>query len=214
MNKIRIVVVDDHKILRIGLRAMLDPIPDMELVHEASGFEDFFSILNESVDVILMDVDLGDGSGVEATRIIKQKFPKINVLALSMHEEPQYISDMIQAGASGYLMKDSGSEEIVQAIRSVASGGKFFSAKVSMSLMNAMSQETRNKTNPTGPDNLTQREIEVLRLIVQEMSNAEIAEKLFISVRTVDSHRRNLMEKLNVKNTAGLVKYAIQKNYV
>ena len=218
MSLIKIIIADDHKIIRVGLRGLLEREKDIEVTGEAENADDVLKVLKDQLaDVVLMDIDLGETDGITTTRTIKELYPTIQVLGLTMHEEPQYIIRMLEAGASGYLLKNAGREELLSAIHTVAKGDSYFSQKVSASLLEAI---TRQKELPpeskkaTTQSPLSDREIEVLRLIAQEYSNGEIAEKLFISIRTVDTHRRNLLEKLQVKNTVGLVKYAIEKGII
>jgi DNA-binding NarL/FixJ family response regulator len=218
MNAIKVVIADDHKIIRVGLRGLLEREKDINVVGEAESAQEIETLLaTQPADVILMDIDLGDIDGIVATRNIKELHPSLQVLGLTMHEEPDYIIKMLEAGASGYLLKNAGREELLAAIHTVAKGDSYFSQKVSATLLQAA---TRQKQTPVEPKKnqiqspLSEREIEVLRLIAQEYSNGEIAEKLFISIRTVDTHRRNLLEKLQVKNTVGLVKYAISKGLI
>jgi DNA-binding NarL/FixJ family response regulator len=212
MSKIKVLIADDHKIIRVGLRGLIELSKDIEVVGEAENGDQVHDQLKKTVpQVILMDIDMGHTSGIETTRKVKHDHPEINVLGLTMHEEQEYIVQMMEAGASGYLLKNTGLDELLTAIRAAARGDSYFSHQVSATLLQAI---TRSKSAPPKTAEnlpLTDREIEVLRLITQEYSNGEIAEKLFISVRTVDTHRRNLLEKLGVKNTAGLVKYALEK---
>ncbi|HWA35156.1 MAG TPA: response regulator transcription factor [Cyclobacteriaceae bacterium] len=218
MNAIKVVIADDHKIIRVGLRGLLEREKDIAVVGEAENAEDIEKLLaDHPADVILMDIDLGEVDGIAATKRVKELFPALQVLGLTMHEEPDYIIKMLEAGASGYLLKNAGREELLTAIHTVAKGDSYFSQKVSATLLQAVTRQKMaapdvKKTNIQTP--LSEREIEVLRLIAQEYSNGEIAEKLFISIRTVDTHRRNLLEKLQVKNTVGLVKYAINKGLI
>jgi DNA-binding NarL/FixJ family response regulator len=215
MKKIQVVIADDHKIIRVGLRGLLERETDIEVTGEAENGNELLLLLKKSQpDVILMDIDMGATSGIDATREVKKIYPSVQVLGLTMHEEQDYIVNMLEAGASGYLLKNAGREELLSAIHTVNKGDSYFSQKVSATLLHAISKQ---KETPGARINkahipLSDREIEVLKLIAQEHSNGEIAEKLFISVRTVDTHRRNLLEKLNVKNTAGLVKYAIENH--
>ena len=218
MSVIRIVIADDHKIIRVGLRGMLERETDIEVAGEAEDAAEVLEVLKENeADVVLMDIDLGETDGIKTTRKIKELYPFLQVLGLTMHEEPDYIIKMLEAGASGYLLKNAGREELLTAIHTVAKGDSYFSQKVSATLLQAI---TRQKEKPDAEKKdvtnspLSERETEVLRLIAQEHSNGEIAEKLFISIRTVDTHRRNLLEKLQVKNTVGLVKYAIEKGII
>ena len=217
MSSIRIVIADDHKIIRVGLRGLLEREKDIEVTGEAASADEVLNILAiHPTDVVLMDIDLGDSNGIATTLKIKEIYPLIHVLGLTMHEEPDYIIKMLEAGASGYLLKNAGREELLAAIHAVAKGDSYFSQKVSATLLQAITRQKENpeQKKPTVETPLSDREIEVLRLITQEYSNGEIAEKLFISIRTVDTHRRNLLEKLQVKNTVGLVKYAIEKGIV
>lgn len=218
MSVIKVVIADDHKIIRVGLRGLLEREKDISVVGEAENAEEIEKLLAvQPADVILMDIDLGETDGIVMTKKVKETHPSLQVLGLTMHEEPDYIIKMLEAGASGYLLKNAGREELLTAIHTVAKGDSYFSQKVSATLLQAV---TRQKQSPAEVKKiqiqtpLSEREIEVLRLIAQEYSNGEIAEKLFISIRTVDTHRRNLLEKLQVKNTVGLVKYAIAKGLI
>ena len=217
MAVIRVIIADDHKIIRVGLRGLLEREKDIEVTGEAESAEEVLNLMaSKPTDVVLMDIDLGDTDGISATRKIKEVYPLIHVLGLTMHEEPDYIIKMLEAGASGYLLKNAGREELLSAIHAVAKGDSYFSQKVSATLLQAITRQkdTPEQKKPAVVTPLSDREIEVLRLIAQEYSNGEIAEKLFISIRTVDTHRRNLLEKLQVKNTVGLVKYAIEKGII
>jgi len=213
MEKIRVVIADDHKLIRVGLNAILQLESDVEVVAEAENGIEVAAILKEKVvDVILMDIDMGIPNGIDTTYKIKSDFPDVKVLAITQHEERDYILKMLEAGASGYLLKNCGRDELLAAIHAVVNGDSYFSQSVSATLLKAITDlKSAPKSSSKADNPLSDREIEVLRLIVQEYSNVEIAEKLFISVRTVDTHRRNLLEKLQAKNTAGLVKYAIEK---
>ena len=218
MSTIKVIIADDHKIIRVGLRGLLEREKDIHVVGEAENAAEIFQILsNHSADVILMDIDLGDVNGIQVTSQIKYEYPSIHVLGLTMHEEPDYIVKMLEAGASGYLLKNAGREELLSAIHAVSKGDSYFSQKVSSTLMQLVTKQKISQPADSKLVNqtpLSDRELEVLRLIAQEFSNGEIAEKLFISIRTVDTHRRNLLEKLQVKNTVGLVKYAIEKGII
>jgi DNA-binding NarL/FixJ family response regulator len=214
MNKIKVLIADDHKIIRVGLRGLIELSTDIEVVAEAENGTEVIDLVKKvKVDVVLMDIDMGHTSGIETTHQLKKEHPEINVLGLTMHEEQEYIIEMLEAGASGYLLKNTGMDELLTALRTAARGDSYFSQQVSATLLHAITQKKASGgSKSNGP--LSERETEVLRLIVQEFSNGEIAEKLFISIRTVDTHRRNLLEKLQVKNTAGLVRYAMEKGLV
>ena len=207
---ISLIIADDHKIFRDGIISLLENESGIKVSGEAGNEDELFAQLaTAQPDLVLMDISMGATNGIDATERIKQLYPEVRVLALSMHSESSYILKMLEAGASGYLLKDSGSREMIAAIRTVASGDTYFSQLVSQTLMSHLSGAKKIKEKMQGVP-LTKREIEVLQLIAEEYSNPEIAEKLFISIRTVDTHRRNLLEKLGVKNTAGLVKNAIK----
>ena len=215
MQKIKIIIVDDHKMFRDGIRALLEKEKNMEVVADAKDANELISILkNTTPDIILMDIDMGETNGIDATIEVKKNYPDINILALSMHGEHNYILKMLEAGATGYILKNAGKEEMLTAILSVASGDSYFSREVSSRLIEYLNKPKVNIKNTDKDIPLTNREIEILKLIAQEYSNSEIAEELFISIRTVDTHRRNLIEKLGVKNTAGLVRFAIRKGLV
>jgi DNA-binding NarL/FixJ family response regulator len=212
-DRIKVLIADDHKIIRVGLQGILQKTPDVEVVGEAEDGPQVLEILGKTItDVVLMDIDMGRTNGIDTTRKVKEAFPDVRVLALTIHEEQDHIIQMLEAGASGYLLKNTGTEELLAALRAVVKGDSYYSKSVSASLLQALTNLKSKYASRINKDTpLSAREIEVLRLIAQECSNGEIAEKLFISIRTVDTHRRNILEKLQVKNTAGLVKYAIEK---
>ncbi len=214
METIRVLVADDHKVFREGIQALLEKVVDIEVVDEVSnGNEAIEKVSKGGIDVVLMDIDMGDTNGIDTTIKIKEQFPEVNVLVLSMHGEHSYVIRMLDAGAIGYMLKNAGKDEMVTAIRSVAKGDSYFSKDVSSILVEHLHKPTSIKKRKDDLP-LTDREIEVLKLIALEYSNPEIAEKLFISIRTVDTHRRNLLEKLGAKNTAGLVKYAVKNKLI
>jgi DNA-binding NarL/FixJ family response regulator len=210
---IRVISVDDHKIFRDGIASLLATDPNIEVVGEAENEEQLLGLLKQQeAEVILMDIHLKNSNGIKITQRIKEKRPDIKVLAFSMHNQVDYVVNMLEAGASGYILKDAGKEEMIRAINVIASGNTYYSNEISALIVQALNK--KNDREPRQSSNLTKREIEILKLIANEYSNPEIAKKLHISVRTVDTHRRNLLEKLNVKNTAGLVKYAIKQNLI
>jgi DNA-binding NarL/FixJ family response regulator len=208
---INVLIADDHKIFRDGLISLMEESPDIRVVGEAAnGNEVLQKLENVQPDLILMDISMGEAGGIQATQLVKEKYPGIKILVLSMHSESSYILKMLELGASGYLLKDAGKDEMLSAIRTVASGNSYYSSQVSAKIVEALTKKSQpSRRRDDIP--LTPRELEMLKLIAEEFSNQEIAEKLFISIRTVDTHKRNLLEKLKVKNTAGLVKYAIKK---
>ncbi|MEK6480302.1 response regulator transcription factor [Catalinimonas sp. 4WD22] len=217
MKPIKILIVDDHKMIRDGIKASLFGATDIQVLDEAASAQEALAklALHPDLDVVVMDISLGEGEdGISVTKKITDKYQEVKILAISMHDEEMHVIKMLQAGAIGYMLKYQGMSDLVEAIKTVAVGESFFSKDVSEILM---SQFVRKKTKPNfrkGLGELTKREVEILIMIAEEYTNQEIAEKLFISPRTVDTHRRNLILKLNVKNTAGLVKYAISQHLI
>ena len=212
---INVLVADDHQIIRDGIKALLNNIPGIHITCEASnGLEAIEILRNNSIDLVLMDITMPKLNGVEATKVIAEKFPAVKVLTLTMHDEESHIVKMLKVGAKGYILKTTGKRELAEAIKTVASGESYFSKEASSKIMEHFMKDKGGQKEGTVGRDLTKREIEVLRLIAEENTNSEIAEKLFLSPRTVDTHRRNLLQKLHVKNTAGLVKYAVEHHLV
>lgn len=214
MSKIRVLIADDHKIFRDGIKSILEKEKDIEVVDEAAnGREVLEKIGRAEIDLIILDIDIGTPNGIEICEILKKEHPDINILILSMMGLHDFIIQALEKGATGFLLKNAGKDEVLTAIRSVAKGDSYFSRDVSSILIEHLNKPRSSKKRIADIP-LSARELEVLRLISQEYSNPEIAKKLFISIRTVDTHRRNLLEKLGLKNTAGLVKYAVQKGLI
>lgn len=218
MSAIKLLIVDDHKIIINGIRAMLENLPHIQIIGEAyNGREAVEFVNNHSIDLVIMDIKMPEVNGIEATKAILSEHPDIKVLALSMFDDNLYISNMLQAGASGYILKNTDKQELITAIQKVAEGETYFSRKVTSVVMQTFISKnvaSAQLNTEIKPEELTYREIEILKLIAQQMTNQEIADKLQISPRTVHSHRRSLMQKMGVKNTAGLVKYAVQNNLI
>jgi len=211
---IEIMIADDHRVFREGIVSILENAGEIKVIAQAQDGKEVMEKLKQlKPHLILMDISMGGAGGIETTRLVRQQYPDIKILVLSMHSESSYIVKMLEAGASGYLLKDAGSAELINAIKAVAEGHTYFSSHVSATLVDQLVKGKKPAERKDGIP-LTKREVEVLRLIAEEYSNPEIAEKLFISTRTVDTHRRNLLEKLELKNTAGLVKYAIKHGLV
>lgn len=213
MKAIRLFLVDDHKLIRDGIKAHFDEDDRFTIVGEASDGQEALELLKTTeTDVILMDINMDVMDGIECTTQISQEFPDIKVLALTMLAENQHIKEMLKAGALGYMLKNATEQEIKQGISAVFNGSSFYSPEVTQTVMNSLSSpiSTKKKKSRFEPQiPLTKREKEVLLLIIKEYSNQEIADELFISKRTVDAHKRNLLEKTGSKNVAGLVMYAL-----
>ncbi|NOX48314.1 MAG: response regulator transcription factor [Chlorobi bacterium] len=215
MKEIRLLIVDDHQIIIDGLKSLLEDEAGIRLMGEANNGKEALDILKLlDVDIVLMDIDMPIMNGIEATKHILKDFPNVKVVILSMHKEGGLIKNLISIGAHGFLLKNSDQAQLVEAIRKVASGDKYFSPEVTMSLLNKTSINTSTLNGIDLLSQLTERETEILKLIAEGFSNKEIGEKLFISHRTVDTHRTNLMKKLDVGNIAGLIKLAIQNGLV
>jgi DNA-binding NarL/FixJ family response regulator len=198
---VHIMLVDDHPLVRDGLRARLEAVPHFRVVLEAgSGAEALAMADAARIDLVLMDITMRDGSGIDATAQLSRSHPEIAVLILSMHDKLEYVSQAMQAGARGYVLKDAPGKDIVLAIDTVMAGGIYYSAPVA-----------RQLARPGMPDNqLTSREQEVLRHIANGESNKQIARALDLSVRTVETHRLNIKRKLGIEGQAELIKFAVQ----
>ena len=218
MNKISILIVDDHALVRDGIIAMLKNEDDIHIIGEAIDGEEAISKNNAlKPDIIIMDIMMPKFNGLEAAKIIKEQHPDSRIIFLSMEVKEDFISEAIKAGASGYIPKDSNKVILINAIRSVYRGEKYFHSMVSELIFNqfyrqSVGNEKVKKTYSAGK--ISNREVEVLKLIASGFSNSQIAEKLFISVRTVDAHRNHIMQKLELNNTAELVKYAIKNDII
>ncbi len=212
---IRLVLVDDHKVVRSGLRMLLEGEADVEIVGEAGNASDALSeISNLQPDVVLMDIGLPDLSGIEATAEVKRLWPQVAVVALTIHEGEEYFFRMLEAGASGYVPKRAAPEELLTAIRVAASGEVYLYPSLAKLLVKDFLTHEQNQPPESSLDGLTPRENEVLTLLADGSSNAEIAADLSISPKTVSRHRENIMRKLNLHSRTELVKYAIRKGII
>jgi len=200
-STIKILLVDDHPLVRDGLRARLEAMPQFEVVAEAGGAAEALEQAAQcAVDLVLMDINMRGTNGIEATAQFKRAFPRIAVLILSMHDKLEYVSQAIQAGARGYVLKDAPGKDIVVAIETVMSGGIYYSAALARQLAQPQNQDNQ----------LTSREHEVLRHIANGESNKQIARALDLSVRTVETHRLNIKRKLGIEGQAELIRFAVQ----
>lgn len=214
MADVEILLVDDHEIVRDGIQSLLENEIGFNIIAEAqNGIQAIEHCKTSKPDLVVMDINMPKMNGIEATRNIRNEFPEIKILALTMMDEDQHIRQMIEAGASGYILKSSSKIELVDAITTVLKGNHYFSDEATKSVMMDLIKNSPRQTSEN-PNALTDREREVLTLIAKEFTNQEIADELHISIRTVDSHRRNLLQKTGAKNTAGLVTYAIKHNIV
>jgi DNA-binding NarL/FixJ family response regulator len=208
-----IVVADDHKIVREGLVRLLQEREDFTVVGEASdGEEAVQMVLDKQPDVVIMDIWMPRLSGIDATRRIGKRGCDSKILVLSMHESRTYVEEVLRAGASGYIVKNSASTDLIQAIDAVRGGASYLSPAITQQVVDAIARP--GDASPTGVAMLTDREREVLQLIAEGLSSKEIANMLGVSLKTVDSHRSNLMEKLDIHKVSGLVRFAIRAGLV
>lgn len=208
---INIVLVDDHQIVRDGLKLVLGSQADFHIVGEGSNGNEAIALVKEhKPDLLISDISMPELSGLEAVESIKRNSPHTHILFLSMFDKDEYVTTAARLGANGYLLKDTGKEEMIKAIRKVAKGGKYFSSDVSDVLVNQIMKVPSSVSVGSGEDfNLTKRENEILKKIVLGWGNKQIAEEVNISVRTIETHRLNIMKKLKVNNAADLVRKAI-----
>jgi len=211
MEKIRIIITDDHQLFRNGLKILLNSFPDFEVTGEASNGNEFLKLIQSvTADIALMDINMPVMDGVEATREALKIDAGIKIIALSMYGEEDYYYRMVDAGAKGFLLKDSGISEVRDAILTVMKGGSYFSQE----LLYHVIQKIKHREHENKAANLSRREKEILAKICEGLSNQEIADALFISKRTVDKHRANLLGKTNSKNTASLILFAIKNKLI
>ncbi len=209
MNKLRVLLADDHGVLRAGLASLLDAQPDLMVVGEAAETEDAVRLASElSPDIVLMDVRM-PGNGIDATRRIKANHPHLRILILSQYDDPVYLHQALAAGASGYALKRTGGQELLQAIRAVGRGEVYLHPAMARVLVEE-SWGPRQPAPATPVEPLTEREIQVLKFIAHGYTTAEIAAELYISARTVEAHKTRLMEKLGVRGRRALVQFAHQ----
>ncbi len=215
MNRVRVLLADDHAILRSGLRLLLEREPDMAVVGEATdGREAVDWMAGEGADVVVMDVGMPGLNGIEAAGQIARRHPHAGVVMLTMHSDETYVLRCLRAGARGYVLKESAENELLAAIRAVHAGQSFFSPKVKRLLQQEHVERIRCSAGHDSYELLTEREREVLQRIAEGHSNKEIAGRLFLSVHTVETHRKNIQEKLNLHGPADLVLYAVRKGIV
>ncbi len=207
----KIIIADDHKMMRDGLRALIEKKPGLEIVAEAENGLMVLELVRKHLpELIIMDIGMPDINGIEATRKIISEYPDIKIIALSMHSDKRFITRMLEAGASGYLMKDCAFDELIQAIQSVLMNQMFISKSIANVIIKDHIKRL-SETDSSGYSILTDREREVLQMLAEGNSTKEIASHLHLSVKTVETHRMNIMKKLNLHSVAELTKYAIRE---
>jgi two-component system response regulator NreC len=212
LDKIRVLLADDHTILRAGLKMMLNAQPDIETVGEASDGRQAISEAERlSPDVVIMDITMPECNGIDATRHIKRLLPDVRILVLTMHENEGYLFQTLRAGAAGYMLKEAADTDLISAIRVVASGRFYLSPSAQSMLVSDYLQRVHTGEERDSYSALTEREREILKLVAEGYTNNQIGERLFISPKTVDTHRTHVMDKLNLHSRAELVRYAMRR---
>ncbi len=215
MSKTTILVVDDHSLVREGIITMLSIYDDFEIIGDAESGEEAMKKIDSLLpDVVLLDINMPGMNGIETAKQILEDYTSVKIIILSMDVTQDHISEAIKAGVSGYLAKDTKKEILAEAIRKVMTGEQFFGEKVSQVIFKGFYKQSKGERVASENKVLSKREVEVLQQIASGLSNREIADKLFISIRTVDAHRNHIMQKLNLKSTAQLVKYAIKEKLI
>jgi two-component system response regulator NreC len=214
-DKIRVVLADDHRMLREGIRALLERQDDIEVVGEAADGREAVRLVSQLCpDVVVMDVSMPLLNGIEATRQIRRDCPTARVLTLTVHESQDYVAQLLAAGASGYIIKRAGGDELVSAVRAVHRGEVFLHPSIARVVIQDYVQRLQAGQGLSAQDVLTDREREVLQLIAEGYTNREIADLLHLSIKTVQNHRSNIMRKLDLHDRGELIKYAIQQGII
>jgi DNA-binding NarL/FixJ family response regulator len=214
MAKLRVYLADDHAVVRAGLKALINAEPQMEVIGEAGdGRTVCLQVPEVQPDVVVMDVSMPQMNGAQATAQLKQACPSVKVLALTVHEDKGYLRLLLEAGASGYVLKRAAAEELIHAIRTVAAGGVYLDPALAGKVVGSFVRPPAGKGVPEGGD-LSDREVEVVRLIAAGHSNKEIASRLDLSVKTIETYKARSMEKLGLDSRADLVRYALQRGWL
>ena len=213
MNPITILLADDHDVVRKGMKMLLEDETDVKVIGEASdGLEAIEKVKILMPNVVILDLTMPRMTGIEAAKIISEQYPEVKILIFSMHNNREYIVSSVENGANGYLLKDTGKEELMRAIKVVSEGRKYFPPEISEVIIDELLAKTASSQDNSGKpifQKITPKEKQILGMIVQGFNSREIADKLFLSIRTVDNHRANMMKKTKAKNTADLVMMAI-----
>lgn len=210
----RVLIVDDHQIMIDGLLALLASEPSISVIGVGKNGRQALDILTgETTDVVLTDISMPEMDGLTLTKEIKKKYPTVKVIALSMHGDTSHIQDMLDAGVSGYIYKNVSNDELIKALKKVYEGGVYYSDEIATAIMQSLTDHSKKKAEEEKV-NLTSREREIIQLIAKEYSNAKIAEELFISERTVETHRKNIYTKTNTSSIVGLIKWAFENKII
>lgn len=217
MNKIKLILVDDHRIVRDGIKALLNTENNIDIIDEADDAQELLTKLkHKKPDIIIMDISMPKVSGLELLKIVSKDYPGIKVLILSMYTNEEFVFNAIKSGAKGYLPKNTSRKTLIEAIEKIYNNEEYFSDEISNIILKSYVKNVRSSDNnkQNQKEQLTSREIEILKLFAEGKTNPEIAEKLFISIRTVESHKNHIMQKLELKTTVEMVKFAIKNNII
>lgn len=215
MKTIRIILADDHQIFRDGIKALLSDEQNIEVIAEASNGEELLSLLKVvKPDVLILDISMPKISGIELAKIISADYPEIRILILSMHKNNDFVVNAMINGAKGYLPKDTSRKELLDAIHTIYHGGEYLGKLISTNILKSYIGKTHSGYDSFKEDQLTSREKDIIKLVGQGLANKEIADSLFISIRTVDSHKNHIMNKLKIKSTAELIIYGIKNKII
>jgi DNA-binding NarL/FixJ family response regulator len=210
---LKVLITDDHQMLIDGIKSLLRKEKNIQIVAEANSGKDALDILRKRNDINLLitDINMPEMSGTELVKIVKKDFPEIKVLVLTMYNDPAIVNEILMVEAEGFILKNTGKQELINAIYKIADNGTYYSNEVMSVMMKDIKRQTsiNEKTKTLSP-----REVEIIKLIVQELTTNQIAEKLFISPRTVDTHRKNILQKINTKTLVGLIKFAFENKLV
>jgi two-component system nitrate/nitrite response regulator NarL len=203
---IRIIIADDHQMFIDGMKSLIHSFENVEVVGEANSGDGALELLEKiPAEIIILDINMPGKDGIETAKEIRQKFPQVKVLMVTMYKQKEFIAQLVAAGVSGYILKNTGGEELDNAIRVIHEGGEFFGEEITKEILHGM----RHRSTAPEEVHFSKREVEILKLLSEELTSQEIADKLFISFHTVESHRKNMLMKAGVKNTAGLIRYGI-----
>ena len=217
MSKIKVILVDDHQIVRDGIKALLSTEDSIVIIDEASDGDELLAKLkSKKPDVLIMDISMPKISGIELLKIVSKEYPGINVLMLSMYTNEDFVFNAVKSGAKGYLPKNTSRKILIEAINTIYNGEEYFSEEISNIILKSYIKKAQKNedTAENKKDILSARELEILKLVAGGKSNQEIAEKLFISIRTVESHKNHIMQKLELKSTVDLIKFALKNNMI
>jgi DNA-binding NarL/FixJ family response regulator len=208
---IKIIIADDHQMFIDGLKLIINSFKNIEVIGEALSGEALLTLMEKKKpDLIILDINMPGMDGIETAKELRKKFPEIKILMVTMHKQRDFIIQLVSIGVTGYVLKNTGAEELYTAIRTISEGGEYFGEEVTKEILHGM----RNKNSSIEIPHFSKRELEILKLLTEELSSTQIGERLFISHHTVESHRKNMLMKAQVKTTAGLIRYAINMGLI